>query len=68
MIPYRYNSAAVFGVESFVQNASGHPVSKSINVITYFDPSFPVLSDPIKSHCTTSHGRVGASQDRASAL
>ena len=68
IMPYKNTSAAVFAVESFVQYASGHPVSRSINDIMYLDPSFAVFSGPIKSHCTTSHGRVGASHDRASAL
>ena len=65
---YKNTSAAVFAVLSFVLNASSQPVNRSMNVIIYQAPLDAYLRGPIKSHCTTCHGREGVSQDLASAL
>ena len=49
-------------------NASGQPVNRSMKVIIYQAPLDAFLRGPIKSHCTTCHGREGVSEDLASAL
>ena len=65
MSVYRPPAKAVL---SLVLNASGQPVSKSMNGIIYRDPLVAFFRGPMKSHWTTCHGLVGASHDLASAL
>ena len=64
-IPVRKQSAAVCAVESLVVKASGQTVNRSMKVIIYLDPSLPFFRGPMKSHWTTSKGRVGLSHDLA---